>query len=86
MRPGGDGCDLVRTRFPVLVPRRRTSSQVFIEFKGYDDTPLNGRPQRLRHFLIQTDGPDWHLWLDSNQKLLRISIPDTNTEILRQDK
>jgi hypothetical protein len=85
-RPNGDGCDLIRSRFPVLVPRRRTSSQVFIEFKGYDDTPLNGRPQHLRHFLIQTDGPEWHLWLDSNQKLLRISIPDTNTEILRQDK
>lgn len=84
MRQNGDGCDLVRTRYPVLVPRRRTSSQIFIEFKGFEDTPLNGHPQRLRHFLIQTDGPDWHLWLDSNQKLLRISIPDTNTEILRQ--
>jgi hypothetical protein len=85
-RPNGDGCDLIRTRFAVLVPRRRTSSQVFLEFKGFEDTPLNGRPQRLRHFLIQTDGPDWHLWLDSNQKLLRISIPDTHTEILRQDQ
>jgi hypothetical protein len=85
-RSTGEGCDLARTRFPVLIPRRRTSSQVFIEFKGYDDTPLNGRPQHLRHFLIQSDGPDWHLWLDSNLKLLRISIPDTSTEILRQDK
>jgi hypothetical protein len=85
-RPGGDGCDLERTRFAVLIPRRHTSSEVFIEFKGYDNTPLNGRPQRLRHFLMQTEGPDWHLWLDSDQKLVRISIPDTNTEILRQEK
>jgi hypothetical protein len=85
-RPGGDGCDLFRQRFPVLIPRQRISSQVFIEFKGYDDTPLNGRPQHLRHFVMQTDGPDWHLWLDANHKLLRISIPDTNTEVLRQEK
>jgi hypothetical protein len=85
-RPIGDGCDLTRTRFAVLIPRRRTSAEVFIEFKGYDDTPLNGRPQHLRHFLLQTDGPDWHLWLDPNHKLLRISIPDTQTEILRQEK
>jgi hypothetical protein len=85
-RPGGDGCDLIRGRFPVLIPRRRTSSEVFIEFKGYDDTPLNGRPQHLRHFLMQTDGADWHLWLDPNHKLLRISVPDSNTEILRQEK
>jgi hypothetical protein len=85
-RPGGDGCDLIRQRFPVLIPRQRTSAQVFIEFKGYDDTPLNGRPQHLRHFVIQTEGPEWHLWLDPNHKLLRISIPDTNTEVLRQEK
>ncbi len=85
-RTGGDGCDLVRQRFPVLIPRQRMSSQVFIEFKGYEDIPLNGRPQHLRHFLIQTEGPDWHLWLDANHKLLRISIPDTGTEVLRQEK
>jgi hypothetical protein len=85
-RPNGDGCDLTRTRFPVLIPRRRTSAEVYLEFKGYDDTPLNGRPQHLRHFLLQTEGPDWHLWLDPNHKLLRISIPETNTEVLRQDK
>jgi hypothetical protein len=85
-RTGGDGCDLVRQRFPVLIPRQRMSSQVYIEFKGYEDTPLNGRPQHLRHFLLQTEGPDWHLWLDANHKLLRISIPDTGTEVLRQEK
>jgi hypothetical protein len=85
-RPTGEGCDYVRARFPVIIPRRRTSSEVFIEFKGYEDLPLNGRPQHLRHFLMQTDGPDWHLWIDSNHKLLRISIPDANTEVLRQEK
>ena len=85
-RPNGDGCDLTRTRFPILIPRRRTSAEVYVEFKGYDDTPLNGRPQHLRHFVLQTDGPEWHLWLDPNQKLLRISIPDTSTEVLRQEK
>jgi hypothetical protein len=85
-RSTGEGCDYIRARFPVIIPRRRTSSEVFIEFKGYDDLPFNGRPQHLRHFLMQTDGPDWNLWLDSNYKLLRISIPDANTEVLRQEK
>ena len=84
-RATGDGCDLIRARFPVLIPRRNTSGQVFIEFKGYDDTPLNGRPQHLRHFLMQTDGPDWNLWLDQKFKLLRISIPDAKIEVLRQE-
>jgi hypothetical protein len=46
-REAGDGCDLIRARFPILVPRRNTSGEVYVEFKGYDDTPLNGRPQHL---------------------------------------
>lgn len=83
-RPNGDGCDLIRTRFPVLIPRRHTSSEIFVEFKGYDDTPLNGRPQHLRRFLLQTEGTDWNVWLDDHQKVLRISIPAANTEVLRQ--
>lgn len=85
-RSSGDGCDLTKQRFAIIIPRRRISSEVFIELKGYEDTPVNGRPERLRHFVMHTDGPDWHLWLDSNHKLLRISIPDTHTEILRQEK
>jgi hypothetical protein len=81
----GEGCELIRARFPVLIPRRNTSGQVFIQFKGYDDTPLNGRPHHLRHFLMQTDGPDWNLWLDEKYKLLRISIPGASIEVLRQE-
>lgn len=84
-RPGG-GCDLERTRIPILIPRRHTSDQVFVELKGIENTPMNGRPQQLRHYLLQTDGATWHLWLDSDLKLVRISIPETNTEILRQEK
>lgn len=83
-RPTGGGCDLIRARFPILIPHRHTSSEVFIEFKGFDDTPLNGRPQHLRRFLLQTESTDWNLWLDDNQKLVRISIPAASTEVLRQ--
>jgi hypothetical protein len=85
-RPGSDSCDLERARFAVLIPRRQISDQVFVEMKGYDDMPFNGRPQHLRHFVIEADGNEWHLWLDSNMKLLRISIPSNNTEILRQER
>ena len=84
-RPNGE-CDLERTRYAVLIPRRQHSEQVFVEMKGYDDMPFSGRPQHLRHFVIEADGQDWHLWLDSNMKLVRISIPSNGTEILRQEK
>jgi hypothetical protein len=84
-RQTGDGCDLIRARFPILVPRRDTSGEVYVEFKGYDDMPLNGQPQHLRHFVIQTNGPEWHLWLDEQYKLLRISVPDSQIEVLRQE-
>jgi len=82
----GGTCEFSRRRYPILVPERATSSQVFIEFKGFEDAPLNGRPQHLRHFLMTTEGPDWHLWLNADQKLLRISVPDTGIEVLRQSR
>jgi hypothetical protein len=82
----GGMCKFVQLRFPTLIPERATSSQVFIDFKGYEDAPMNGRPQHLRHFVMRSDGPEWHLWLNADQKLLRISIPDTGIEVLRQSK
>jgi hypothetical protein len=85
-RQTGEGCDYVEQRVPVLIPRQRYSSQVYITFKGYEDLPFNGRPQRLRHFAMKTEGPEWHLWLDEKHMLVRISIPETNTEVLRQPK
>jgi len=83
-RAGGEGCDYVRGRFPILIPLRAASDQVYIEFKGYADTPLNGRPQHLRQFVMQIDGADWKMWLDEDQKLQRISVPSAATEVLRQ--
>ncbi len=83
-RTSGGGCDLVRRRFPVLVPRQRLSAQVFVDFKGYEELPINGHTERLRHFVIQTEGPEWHLWLNDAHKLLRITLPSERTEILRQ--
>lgn len=88
-RSSGDVCDMahaVRARFPVIVPSRNTSSEVYLEFKGEDEMPLYGRPERLRHFLMQTEGPEWNLWLNEQNKLVRISIPDLNIEVLRQEK
>jgi hypothetical protein len=83
-RSSGGMCNFVRRRFPVLIPQRNTSSEVYLQFKGFDDMPLNGRPQHLLHFVMDTDGPTWNLWLNEQQKLLRISIPADNVEILRQ--
>jgi hypothetical protein len=84
--PNGDGCDLERTRFATLIPRRRVSDEVYVEMKGFDDAPFNGRPQHLRHLQMESNGVLWQLWLDSNMKLVRISVPSIQLEVLRQEK
>jgi hypothetical protein len=39
----------------------------------------------LSHFrLTAEDADDWDLWLDSNQKLVRILIPSSHTEVVRE--
>jgi len=81
---GGLQCKSAPGQFPVLVPRQQTSASVAIEFRGADEVTSNGGTRRLMHYLLRTasgdpngagvpDTVDWHMWLDSDKKLVRVA-------------
>jgi hypothetical protein len=77
-------CASQKSQFGVIIPRQRTSGMVSIEYAGRDRLLLNGQQLELSHFRLSAeDADDWDLWLDSNQKLVRILIPSSKTEVLR---
>jgi hypothetical protein len=77
-------CATQKSQFGVVIPRQHTSGMVSIEYVGRDRLALNGQQLELNHFrLTAEDADDWDLWLDSNQKLVRILIPSSHTEVLR---
>jgi len=76
-------CNLAPAQFGVLIPNQHASTTVSMEYKGREKVMIKGAPKELSTFRLQTEAGDWILYLDENQKLVRIVIPSENTEILR---
>ena len=58
---------------------------VSLEFVGRDRLLLHGSNKlQLSHFRLNAeDTDDWDPWVDNNHKLVRILIPSSKTEVLR---
>ena len=82
-KPGETGCKLARIQFPALVPRQHTSVLVSMEYAGPETVSVRGAQRQLSRFNLQGDGVDWALWLDENNRLVRILISTDNTEVVR---
>ena len=48
-----------------------------------EKVPLHGNDVQLRRFNLEVDGVKWALWMDDNYKLVRIVVPENNTEVVR---
>ena len=81
--PEGLRCKTGRGEFPVLVPRQQTSASVAIEFSGTEELMFKGAKHKLSRFVLRTasgdpsagglpDSVDWTIWLDSENKLVRV--------------
>ncbi|HYH00687.1 MAG TPA: hypothetical protein VD837_16260 [Terriglobales bacterium] len=77
------GCKMTKTQFGVIIPRQRSSALVTLEYAGKENVTLRGVNRELDRFNLTAEGEQWALYLDENLKVLRISIPAENTEVLR---
>ena len=78
-------CSTQKAQFGIIIPRQRTSSMVSIEYVGRDRLALSAEQAELSHFRITSeDTDDWDIWLDRNQKLVRIVIASSKTEVVRE--
>ncbi|MGA2961278.1 MAG: hypothetical protein ABSD96_06355 [Candidatus Korobacteraceae bacterium] len=81
---GVNQCVPQKSQFGVIVPRQHSSMVVSIEYVGRDHMLVHGNDQELSHYRITSEeSADWDLWLDGNQKLVRILIPATKTTVVR---
>jgi hypothetical protein len=72
-----------RVKFASLNPHQHSSAPGTMEFLGREKVMLRGTEQELNKLELKTDSGTWHLWLDDQFKLMRISIVGENTEVLR---
>ncbi len=76
-------CPQQKTPMGVVVPHGRTSMQVAIEFTGREKVSVQGQLRELNRLNLTGDTSDWQLWVDDSLKLVRMTVPDQGTEILR---
>lgn len=72
--------------YGVLVPQDRISLRVRIEMVGREKVNVRGVDRDLLRLNLKGDEFSWALWLDDKDqfKLVRVSIPDDNTEVIRE--
>jgi hypothetical protein len=72
-----------RSQFGTLNPHQRSSASVSMEFLGREKTTIRGAQQDLLKVELKSDAGAWELWLDDQFKVLRMSVPAENTEVVR---
>lgn len=72
--------------YGVLVPQDRTSLRVRLEMVGREKVTIRGTERELLRLNLKGDDFSWALWLDDKDqfKLVRVLIPDDNTEVIRE--
>jgi hypothetical protein len=81
--PRGMTCSLSPQQFGVLIPAQHVSETVTIDFKDKEKVSVKGKEIECNTFRMRTDTADWLLYLDDQQKLIRITAADAGLEVVR---
>jgi len=80
---GMTSCDLKPQKIAILVPHQQQSMLVVMEYVGQQKLNVAGKVEDYMQFKMRTEAGDWDMWMDSAHRLVRIVIPDENTEVVR---
>ena len=80
---GKTECSWSPQKLAVLNPHQEQSLLVTMEYTGRQTLKLNGVTQELNGFTMQAETGQWKLWLNDDNKLVRVLIAAENTEVVR---
>ena len=80
---GQTTCRPPKMTFGAIVPRQGAFITVNLEYLGPEKVTVAGTERELNRFNLTGEGIAWALWIDDQQKLVRILIPAENTEVVR---
>jgi hypothetical protein len=83
--------------FVVLVPHQHASFNATVELKGMDKVQVKGTLRDLNKIVLKTADPqrlivmnstkeadpEWVMWVDDDFKLIKISVPGSTIEVIR---
>jgi hypothetical protein len=54
-----------------------------MELSGREKIAVKGQEQELNKFKIDSDGVVWNLWVNDDYKVMKITVPAGNVEVVR---
>jgi hypothetical protein len=78
MTPGG------RQTFHAFIPQEALPGILTVEDRGKEMVAVDGPPAPLDHLLVETEMAKINLWVDGQQRLQRISVPEVHLEAYRK--
>ncbi len=71
------------SRFGVLVPHQHTSASAVMDLTGREKITIKGQEQELNKFKLESDGVVWNLWVNDDFKVIKMSVPASNVDVVR---
>ena len=76
-------CSTAPQQFGVLVPAQHLAEKVTIDFKDREKISLKGKEIECSAFHLHTEDSDWVVYLDDQEKMVRIVAADAGLEVVR---
>ena len=82
-KPEGLQCSTAPQEFGVLVPTHHLAEKVTIDFKDREKISLKGKQIECNTFHLRTEESDWIVFLDDQEKMVRIVALADGLEVVR---
>jgi hypothetical protein len=71
------------SHFGILVPRQHTAGSAVMQIVGREKLIFKGQEKDVNKLKLDTDGVVWLLWVGDDYKVLKMSVPASNVEVIR---
>lgn len=78
--------ECVPSHYGVLVPRQHSAASVNMQLVGLEKVKIKGADMELNKINLDADDVHWVLWVDEQYKVLKMSIPAGNVEVVRDNE
>jgi hypothetical protein len=70
--------------FSAFIPQQFLAGSISVEDKGMEKVTLGGSTVPLQHLFVDSGELQFSLWLNERHELLKISVPKSNVDVVRQ--
>ena len=70
--------------FAAFIPQQFLAGTISVDDKGFERVTLNDKTLSLQHLFVDSGELQFSLWLNERHELLKISVPKSNVEVVRE--